>query len=525
MVRLHRQIFRRNQARINDSVYGYTPTFRRYEREYMQAVSSYQRRVDVPALDHALRSAEVVYVGDYHTLPQAQKTFLRLLKRLPAERPVVVALEFVRGRHQKTVDAFMADQISESAFLRGIQHESHWVFGGWESFRPVFELAKERSHLVLGIDSMGRGGAGASLHERDRYAARRIARTARDHPDHIIMVLIGELHTAPAHLPQAVDERLGKLDLTRKRLIVYQNCEEVYWRLQRRGLEHDTEVVRVAKDQYCLMNTPPIVCQQSFLNWLDIDEEGPQLEAPEQNFKEYTRIIANFFDLEIGEGVDEVELATVVDLSFLQRLQRRGDFSAQDMRQIKRQVLRSESYYIPRAKMVYLGNLSVNHASEEATHFLRHVCSGSIEPRLLVDAFYARIIEEAIGFLGSKLINHKRKCAHLQHFERLARSRSAGPEEKRLARLVLRHTRLESGKRVRGMAEVYECEVDLFNALTHVLGYRLGDKLYYGLVQGEITKVEIRELFLDSLEEDGAALTTYLYLLSRTATVRIPERM
>ena len=57
----------------------------------------------------------------------------------------------------------------------------------------------------------------------------------------------------------------------------------------------------------------------------------------------------------------------------------------------------------------------MNHASEEATHFLRHVVSGCQEPLNLVDAFYARALEEAVGFLGSKMLNHKRKCPHV-HF-------------------------------------------------------------------------------------------------------------
>src|SRR5690606_28821117 len=136
-----------------------------------------------------------------------------------------------------------------------------------------------------------------------------------------------------------------------------------------------------------------------------------------------------------------------------------------------------------------------------------------------------RALEEAVGFLGSKVINHKRKCAHLPHFKRLARRKNAPPFERELARLVLKHARMEEGKRVRGLPEVYECDMDLFNALTHVLGYRLGDKLYYALISGEIEKNEILELFFDSFDGEGDALATYLYLNHRTASVKLPQRM
>ena len=524
-MKLHREIFRRNQARINQSVLDYTPAFRQYEREYARAVASYQRRARFAELDKAIARSQILYVGDYHTLPQAQETVVDLLYRLPKQRPATLALEFVQGRHQKVLDAYMADEISETDFLEGINHQMHWVFGGWESFRRLFEVAKERGYRVVGIDSLGKGATGSSLAARDGYAARRIARSFKKHPEHLHVVFVGELHVAPQHLPAAVERELHASGIAPRKVILYQNSEEIYWQLEQRGIEHETELVRIDRDQYCSMNTPPIVCQQSFLNWLDSEEEGAALDAPEENFKHYADLIASFFELDIGDALDEVELTSVVDLSFLERLRRRGDFSAADMELIEQQIVRSESLYIPRARMVYLGNLSVNHASEEATHFLRHVCSGSEEPELLVDAFYARALEEAVGFLGSKLINHKRKCAHLPYFERTARSRSASAQEKTLARLVVKHARMEEGKRVRGMLELYDSDPDMFNALTHVLGYRLGDKLYYGLVRGQLAKSEIRELFFDSFAEEGAALSTYLYLTARTFGVRIPDNL
>ena len=272
------------------------------------------------------------------------------------------------------------------------------------------------------------------------------------------------------------------------------------------------------------MNTPPIVCQQSFLNWLEADDDGLQLEAPEDSFKDLMRLIASFFDLDLGDAVHDVEVTTVADLTFLRRLQKRGDFSDWDMRKIRSQIVRSESYYIPRAQMVYLGNLSVNHASEEATHFIRHVLAQCHEPRLLVDAFYWRVLEEAVGFLGSKIINHKRKCPPLAFFRRVVGSRNSTRNEKQLARLVLKHEKIISGRKVRGVRDVYECNATLFNELTHIIGYQLGDKLYYGLIDGLVDKGETRQLFFERFEREGDALTTYLYLVSRTAKVRLPER-
>lgn len=523
VMELHREIFQRNQRRINDSVLGYTASFRRYEREYLRGVSTYKRRANFDELDRQIARANSLYVGDYHTLPQAQRTFLRLLQRLPAGRPVVVALEFVQGRHQRSIDAYMAGHLTEKDFVRAIRHHSHWIFGNWPSFQQIFATARERGHRVIGIDSAGQSLAGSSLRPRDEYAARRIVQAWRAQPEALVLVLAGELHVAPTHLPARVQEEARSVGLGARQVVLYQNCERIYAALQKRGLEHDVQLVQVEPGAYCVLNTPPIVCQQSFLNWLYADEDGVQIEEPEQTFKEYARLIASFFDLEVGDALDAVELATVADLSFFGRLRRRGDFQAHDMEVIREQILASESYYIPRAKMVYLGNLSINHVSEEATHFLRHVCADLQDPKLLVDAFYARCIEEALGFLGSKIINHRRKALDVDGFERLRASRGASLEQKLLARLVLRHVRMESGTKVRNMMEVYGCGADMFNMITHVLGYRLGNRLYYGLVQNLLQKSDIRALFFDTFEEEGTALATYLYWLARTAQVRLPE--
>ena len=526
IVDLHKEIFRRNQNQINSSVLEYTPAFQLYENRYKSYVQTYQRRSSINQLSGNLNRADIVYVGDYHTFPQAQRSFLRLLKHAATSRPIAIALEFVQGRHQKKLDAYMNGSLSERNFLDAIEYQDHWVFGGWNSFKPIFDFAREHRSRVIAIDRKGRGPTGKTLTQRDQYSAKRINGYRKKNPDHLIMVLIGELHVAPCHLPEAVESLAVDQELTPPRqLSIYQNCEDIYWQLAEKGHEHTTEVVRVSSDEYCIINATPIVCQQSFLNWLELDDEMEPIAAPEVNFRNYANLIASFFDLPVANSIDDVEIATVVDLSFLARLKKRGDFSPGDMDQIKRQILSSESYYIPSAKMVYLGNLSLNHASEEATHFLRHICSKSLEPKHLVDAFYARALEEAVGFLGSKLLNHRRKCLHNPALERMRRNKSTTEFYREMARLILKHQRMLEGKRIRNSAQIFECDAEMFNAVTHIIGYQLGDRLYYGLIDGLLDKSEVRELFFDCFEEDGVAFSTFLYFFTRCKDIEVPERL
>lgn len=521
IVELHREIFDENQRRISEAVAGYTPAFRRYEREYGRRVTQYQRRASFDELERRIADADVVYVGDYHTLTHSQRGFMRLLRRAPAERPVVIALEFLRIRHQRAVDTYLAGELSEARFLEAIDYHGDHGTGDWASFKQIFDYARYHGMRVVGLDTVGRGPS-SPLVNRDRAAGRVIAKELCREPAPLVFALVGELHVAPEHLPQRVHEALRRRGLVHEPLIVYQNCHEIYWQLASRGHEHDVEVVRLARGEYYVLNTLPIVAQQSFLNWITRDEDH-QVEAPEATFLEYAEVIAEFFDLELGDALDEVDVTTIVDLSFLSRLQRRGDFSAADMRHIHRQIRNSESYFIPRANMVYLGNLSVNHTAEEASHFVRAVCSDAQEPRLLVDAFYARALEEAVGFLGSKLLNHKRRAPTVRTLERQAKSRRASEQERHVARLALKHLRMEAGLRIRGGSSLYECDADTFNQVTHLLGYILGEKIYYALVAGDLAKSDVRDLFLDDFEEEGVALTTYLYFVSRCRKIRRPE--
>jgi uncharacterized iron-regulated protein len=514
VVALHRAIFRANAARMRAAIAAPSAELQRYERSYARYVATYRRAATAQELVHAIADADAVFVGDYHTLLQAQRTFVAIMADMPPQRDVIVALEFVPAQHQRDVDAFLAGRIGAKRFLQRMGYAKRQGCGTWAGFAPIFELARQRGWPILALDSEGRGPCG--LRRRDQRSARRIAAALTARPGACALVLAGQLHVAPSHLPRAVRAGVRALRPDYRDVVVFQNCEKIYTHLLQRGIEQNVGLVLIKPGIFCWLNTPPIVCQQSFLNTLSPHEDGAAVDDPTQTFKDYVQSIASFFRLPVGSAADEVELTTVADLNFLQRLARRKLFNSQEMRTIARQVRAAESYYIPRANMVYLGQLSVNHISEEATHFLRHVCAQVREPKLLVDAFYARCIEEALGFLGSKVINPQRSRPTVGYFAQTLRRGGAPVPQRALARLVLRHVRMEAGERVRGMAAVYNCDADTFNALTHILGYRLGDRMYAALATGRMRQETIQQLFFERFDTEGTALSTYLYLIVAT---------
>ena len=476
----------------------------------------------------AIQNADIIYVGDYHTCNQSQRSFLRILKERVRDSRVAIGLELIHERHQEILDRFLAGKISEELFLKKVGLKEHWVFDLWENFRPLFDFAVYHHLPLYAINS---AGPKASIMERDKATARVVARAIQKEPDRKFFVLIGDLHLAPKHLPSEVKKACKTLQLERRDAILYQNSEFVYWQLAKEGLEDSVEVVRMSENEFCRMHTPPVICQRSYLNWLEHEEGEIDYADAKQNFLELADRICQFLKIDLKGAGEQVEVFTPGDLSFLDVLEKSRQFKPEEIRAIKRQIAAGESYYIAKLRTVYLASLSLNHAGEEAAHFIKHSCSGTEKERGLGDAFYANILHEALGFFGSKIINHKRKCFHEKDFEKhLSYFNSIRvPKERQLefetALIVCQYRRAEMVGVSPEVADIYRRDPSLFFSVTHALGYMLGDKLYYALVNGVIYKTDIRQLFYDPWKGNGKPFKVYWDWVQRTKSVRIPKRM
>lgn len=530
LLRLQQRLFRRNQELIAQSVVVHESGFRQYEQRYRRAVARYTRVVSYDHFLRAVRRADLVYVGDYHTCAQSQRSFLRLLRALVTDpRPCAIGLELIHRRKQAIVDAYLRDEISEAQFLKAVGLQRHWVFDLWENFRPLFDFAKFHHIPIFGIDA---ADSGASLPTRDRATGQYLAQLSAQHPTHRLLTLIGDLHLAPQHLPRETQQALAARQLERQDLMVYQNSEAIYWQLATLGHEHRANVVQIDPRSYCRMHTPPVVCQQSYLNWLEHEEGEIDFADAKHQFLEIVDQIAGFLRLDLGPERDQITVYTCGDLSFLEVLRRRKDFSPKQLAVIRRHVLMSESYFLPRQRMVYLANLSLNHAAEEAAHFIKYLLSGPESPRPYVDAFYANVLHEALGFFGSKLINHHRKCFHEAEFRQLRRYfatlKTIPPArviEDETARLVLNYRRAEGRRRPLAYSEIFYQDPDVFFATTHALGYMLGDRMFYGVMGKRLGKAAVRNLFRDPWPREGEVFHVYKQLHEKLRAVAIPKRV
>jgi hypothetical protein len=497
---LQRSLFRYQQRQIQQRVQGASQAFRAYEARYRRATCGYRRVIDLDEVHARIAQADVVHVGDYHTLRLAQQTYLELVQRaLEGRRRVVLALEFVEGRHQRALDAFLAGRLKSRSFLERIGHPYRGPFDIWPGFEPIFALARRHRLEVVAVDRRAEGPR--SLEVRDAYAAERIAAAARAGDRPLVLSLIGQFHVAPGHLPRQVARALG--NDARRQLIVYQNAEGAWWRLAKAGLAETVRAVELSDDEVCIFSASPVVCQRSFLDYVEAEAgDAPLAESGlAHTFRHLARDIGRLTGVKVGPALADVTVLTASDLDALETLRARGRFSAAEMAQLKRHVLSRESAWIPRARAVWLASLSLNHAAEEAAHCVRHLAVGDAmqRARSREDAFWARCLEEALGFFGSRLVNPARRCTSLEewveHFQR------GSGEAYRVAAFVLAITAALPEAPRASRALWPRAPLSLFNGVSHALGYLMGDALAHAFARGRVSRAEVRALFEDRFED------------------------
>lgn len=529
LLALQKKLWRHNKRVIEESIVVNEAGFDRYEKNYRSAISDFSRVSNQDEMMDGILKSDIIYIGDYHTCNQSQRSFLRILRAaVKKNRRFIVGMELLHERYQRYLDQFLAGDIDEVHFLKKVHLKEHWVFDLWENFKPIFDFCKYHKIPMYAIDSAREG---SDVTARDKGSAKIIGKIVAANPKRKLFVFIGDLHLAKQHLPREVERELRAQNIDRSSITLFQNSESIYWRLAEDEVEDYVEVVRLKDGNFCRMHTPPVICQRSYLNWLEHEEGEIDYADAKSSFLEICDRICEFLDIKLGREREEVELFTCGDTSFIKKLKERWDFGKREIKAIERQILASESYYIAKAKIVYLANLSINHAAEEASHFIKSVTSGEEEPRELIDAFYANILHEALGFFGSKLINNRRKCQHEKEFEDTNAyfEREGVPKgrelEAEMASIVIEYKKLERKGRPFARLEIFRTRMDLFIAITHALGYMLGDRLYYALILEKISKSDARALFEDPWIEEGEPVDVYLELVKKLKTVKIPRRM
>lgn len=546
LLRIQRENYEKNQKQVKRSL-GSNPFVAKYGREYHRYLKSYQNISNKAELLRRVLACDVAYHGDYHTLRHSQRAILAMLQELAGKREIILCLEMFHGRDQKWVDQFMAGELDEKAFLKKIGYARKWAYN-WNPWRHILDFCREQKIPVLGIN-LEVEDPEKSLIERDIFSAQVIGQALIRHRGALVYVVDGDYHISPNHLPREVENRLSSLGISPQRTIIYQNAENLYWKLANEHKE-EADVLQIGPDSFCLMNTVPATKLQSYLDWLEYAEEGyfpvrgnwAELSG-ENYFSQLQSIIQNLDSLfQFKFPMESLERLTVYssrNLDFTEVIQNTPELRGH-LRHIKDKIRRGEGFLLEYREggmdsfLVYLPNSSINQAAEEATHFMNVVLRGPLEkmPRGQ-DYFYANVLTEALGFFGSKMINEKRKApseSSLRLFLGKVKQGMETPnqaETVKISRLILQHLHLEkrSPREMdfrRKFAEVYPDRSTLPQVFSTQLGYMLGNRLYYAVKKGLIPLRDIRSLFYERYETSGHAFATYIRFVERLKSVRAP---
>lgn len=388
-----------------------------YRERHARGLTGRWRASSKGELITALRSADVALGGDFHSLAQAQRAHLRVLRALPPEQRLTLALEAFSESAQAALDAFMRGALDADGLRKRSKWDREWGFP-WEGYRALLELARARGWRALALSPKW-GAARKSLRDRDAHAARAIVRGAASNPGSLTYVVFGELHLAPAHLPRAIESAARRVRGCKLRVVsVHLNSERIYFSLAASGLDAKVDVVRLSAAKYCLIATPPWVQWQA--HWVHLHRSLDEGLGSSDDGYDYTDHVAELVrvaasDLGVGReiegalgGLADVSVWSSEDAHVWRWLERR--LPAQKRAEAAAMISEGRSFLLPREGAFYLARATLNHASELAGQYVHAKLSGRESPLWEMPAeFEAAVWRDAVGFFVSKLMNPQRR--------------------------------------------------------------------------------------------------------------------
>lgn len=491
--------------------------------------------------------SDIVYFGDYHPLRESQDWLLRLMMELAARgRKLVLAIEMLYVRQQELLDRWMKGAIPEHEFLESIDYKSEWGFD-WESYRRIFELARDPFVPIFGIDNEPRDHL-RYIRKRDRMMAERISNIRRFFPGHLVLVMVGESHLASGHLPAEIRRICGSgLEET----IIVQNMDGIYWSLLREGREH-VEAVRVDEDKFCIFNTSPMVKYQSYRDIIDRWVEGEGAERYLSLFEEMVDYIVSFLvggraqvRVSVGGGdfgsLEEVfpEVRSRQTYKAFGSLLRSKRLSQLGVVAATESLRRYGVSYVPAINSFLVLDFSSPSAAREAARFVFFALRGRIGERRRgrltpEDRFYRFVIEEALVYTGAKVVDSTIDCMKTDPLLGVIDARgvveapAAGmtlDETRSVVKLLKYHMKRERSKdnlerSTATLKRIHGLNLKKRLLIIRALGHTLGEAIYQSHYQGNLSTGEMLELFRERIDEPGTAKGVYSAWTARTRPFR-----
>ncbi|HKB99776.1 MAG TPA: ChaN family lipoprotein [Terriglobales bacterium] len=521
---------------------------RKYLRDFRDAYCSYQKVLGSNNVRHEIAKSGIVLVGDYHALPNSQRYLASLLRDFEFHgRPIVLGVETIFSRDQHILDEWLRGEIDEAELRQRIRFELDWGYD-WAPFFELLSAARDRGATIYGLDCMPREDL-RKIGARDRHAADKVAELRRRNPDALILVLFGESHLAPQHLPALLQQQLPAEPV----LTVLLNVDALYWLAAGEAHDH-VEAVQVRKDVrenvLCVFNATPLEKYENYRLCLDRwgrdDHSAPDLGPTLYNLIEG---MVRFLGINQYSAHNTTQPKLLVDLmpevhsrrsdALLRRLLSRKGFTAEQRRSLLRQVRERGSVYLTPINAVYVRQFHMTSSAEDATRFLHQACRGlpnlsngkalaqhaapvgppGVSSLDRDDAFYVAVFEHALAFFGSRILYPARPAlrdADIANLFDVTRDDLEHQTSLPFADAVAALDFLTQHRQTNGRAaQAPDFTGHKYEYVAQQLGYLTGTDLYDAYIEGRLTTAALRKLFLTHIEQPGVARGTYFQLRTR----------
>lgn len=494
------------------------PLPRRLQRYETQARVDYSaikpKQISRQELIRAIRASSVTFLGDFHSLEQAQRTALRILRScVRSGEDWVLGVEFFGSQYQTLIDRWAAGEISSEELVERTRFKQDWGFN-WKHFEPILIWARDHGVKILALNQpktlpltlRSRKNSDPDLESRDRWAAGIITDqfdTSGRSPRRAI-VLYGDLHIGRRHLPRQLELVSRRyLGWTLDSISIHQNPDCLYRRLKRERTHADSQIYSLKDRVYGLISAPPWAMAHSMLEWVEAAVESEH--DPLETMSEFEHRISQFLHLPSRE-LDVVEFYSIDHLSRLERSFYSSRLRSRERSWLQGAVKSGDRIVLSEAGIAFSAFVTPNVLADLASQVLfdRFWPSSLTERAPLEVVAGVQLLRSAFSFLGSMIINPRRKTdlpedqAHrIQELKRTAkRARERGLKtelaQRQLAlKWMKRAERLEMG----AILKEFDGSWNHLVALRSV-GHWMGRRIFRALLEDKISADMLVRLFL-----------------------------
>lgn len=494
---------------------------RKYLQDFTDAYRTYQRVISTQALIRFCSEADTLLVSDFHALDSCQAFVSELLRELSAtrSRPLALLLESVFTRDQHIVDEWQSGSISDRELRQRLRFTVEWGYA-WPPFLNLLKTARGLKISVYGADCPPRGNM-RRIAQRDHHAAATAMRIRQNHPEAQLVVLFGESHLAPNHLPRDIRQLLP----AERVRVVLQNVDALYFRAAGE-LRDRIEALEVAPDVAAVFNATPLEKWQSYRLWIS------RWRSESHHSADFALVIYDLIDalldfLHIERYAEEdsgcryfidtyPEVARVTSVSHAASMLARKRVCEARRNHLLSAIVQDGSCYIPELNLILIHRLRMAMIVRDVAAFVHCACRDFERTASVSNAgdskqenFYRTAFEQALVTLGSRVL-YPSQPAHGEEdlFALYGESREEVEantllnysEYLRLLDAVLVHRDYELH------AGSYAAQPPLFqeymsksgiasDLLAHYLGNLLGSDLHRAYVAGRLSRHAVRSLF------------------------------